>query len=223
MILSNTTCPHDFVSKNGKCYGQAYGGIEHDFSGYTNTQKAQWACNAGEGVTWNAVLPDKPRGQTWWIGDENGGYCTNNKVDIIKYAKCGKYGHNLHSDKDPKRWVCAPSTVDANPFEFAPGDKNALYAQVMQNQRLSVKLGGWNGTPCKQYNFNSGGSWDTGAGRGSCEADSDGVRCTMPVWTCGDGKLYKDWLPVPPRKISNDDIAKEGPNGWPLSISPVQY
>ena len=154
---SNTTCPDGFESKNGKCHGAAHGGFTHDFTGYTDTQKAQWVCNAGKGVTWYAVLPNKPRGQTWWIGDENSGYCTNNKVDIITQGMCGSfygYGNVLHSDKDSNRWICAPPTVDANkhflkhykpntgPFFMVTGrwtgNDEVLYAQIMQNLKFHM-------------------------------------------------------------------------------------
>lgn len=155
-------CPERFKFEGGGvCLGFAYGVYRHNFSGYSTTQKAQWTCNA-PGVYWPSVLPNKPDGKTWWIGDGNGGYCSNNKAEIMKKGKCTSYGHIVHEKSNGH--ICAKPTVDANKYDFEPGSAEALYAQILQNGMFNLH---------RSWQFNDDkSSW--GSNRGYAWVQTDG-------------------------------------------------
>ena len=154
-----------------------------NFSGYSDAKLNQWACE--HGVYWPEVGNTITNG--WWVN----GKCTNDKVDIIKYAKCPRYGHivKLSHNGSYTHWKCGKPIVDANQFEFAPGDPNALYAQMMQNNDFKIIFEDSN-ISCSQKGRTLGvvsgfESWPDGQqARGTCVADVSHVDCTFPDFVC---------------------------------------
>ena len=198
---SNDVCPDGMAfTKNSKvCHGWAHDNDKHSFPNWTKTQKQEWTCN-DPNVSWKSVLSEKPNGTTWWVN----GKCTNDKVDIIKYAKCPRYGHivKLSHNGSYTHWKCGKPIVDANQFEFAPGDPNALYAQMMQNNDFKIIFEESN-IYCSQKGRTLGvvsgfESWlDSPQTRGTCVADVSHVDCTFPDFVCKipeNERRTKNWV-----------------------------